>query len=121
MADPALLADENIDGRVVAGLRAAGFEIAWVAEAQPGAHDESVLAMADDAGAILITDDTDFGELVYGRRLVTAGVVLVRLHGLDGQTKTSILEHMLREHGDHLQRAFTVVDRRQIRVRPLPE
>lgn len=63
-----LLADESVDGTVVARLRADGHEVAWIAEDAAGSPDDAVLARAFVEGVVLISADKDFGELVYRHR-----------------------------------------------------
>jgi hypothetical protein len=52
-----LLADENIDGPIVARLRADGHDVVYVAELDPGILDEPVLDDANARSAILLTAD----------------------------------------------------------------
>lgn len=59
------LADESCDFRVVRALRIAGHEVKAVVEAAPGAEDEAILAMAIAEQRIFLTEDRDFGRLVY--------------------------------------------------------
>ena len=73
-----LVADENVGRGIVERLRWDGHSVAWVAELSPGISDEEVLRLAADGPAVLVTEDKDFGELVYRRGLAHAGVVLVR-------------------------------------------
>ena len=47
----------------------------------PGIDDERVLRLADSQGALLLTSDKDFGELVFRQRLLHSGVILFRLAG----------------------------------------
>lgn len=61
-----LLADEGIDKPIVDLLRLSGFDVHYILETHPGAEDEKVLQIANDEKRILITQDKDFGELVYG-------------------------------------------------------
>jgi len=39
--------------------------VLYVAEMEPGITDDTVLERANTNGALLITEDNDFGELVY--------------------------------------------------------
>jgi predicted nuclease of predicted toxin-antitoxin system len=71
-----LLADEGVDAQIVAKLRSKGHDVLYVAEMDPGISDESVLKLANEHGALLITEDKDFGELVYRQGLIYLGVVL---------------------------------------------
>ena len=74
------LADENVHRGIVSGLRAAGHDVAWVAESNPGALDEDVLALARVEDRVLLTFDRDFGELVVLRlRSAGPGVIYLRL------------------------------------------
>lgn len=50
-----LLADENLDKSVVARLRADGHEVLAVAEMKPGIGDDTVLALANERKALLVT------------------------------------------------------------------
>ena len=72
---------------------------------------------ANDALAVLITEDKDFGELVYRQRLVHLGVVLVRLHGLPSTSKARIVSQAVLQHGSELPNAFTVISPGMVRIR----
>lgn len=70
-----LLADENLDRSVIARLRQHGHEVLAVAEMEPGIEDPVVLSRANERNALLVTEDKDFGELVFRQGLVHAGVI----------------------------------------------
>jgi predicted nuclease of predicted toxin-antitoxin system len=65
----------------------------------------------------LITADKDFGELVFRQRLLTHGVILLRLAGVSPQDKASIVLSVIRDHDNELADAFTVVTRSGLRIR----
>jgi len=60
-----------------------------------GIDDKDVLNAANREIALLITADKGFGELVFRQRLVSKGVVLVRLAGLSpsGEGGDGIARH----------------------------
>jgi predicted nuclease of predicted toxin-antitoxin system len=60
-----LLADEGVDKPIVDLLRSSGFDVHYILETYQGAEDETVLQIAHEETRILITQDKDFGELVY--------------------------------------------------------
>lgn len=62
---------------VATGTMSDGWQRNW-----GGAKDDDVLGAAVGDARILITEDKDFGELVYRRRLHHRGVVLVRVDGI---------------------------------------
>ena len=55
---------------------------------KPGIEDEIVLKLANDNGSLLVTQDKDFGELVFRQGLTHWGVILVRLGGLTSDLKS---------------------------------
>lgn len=110
-------ADENIDRSLVGQLRDAGHDVLYATEFDPGADDSTVLAVANERGAIPITDDKDFGELVFRRRLIHAGVILVRLPGLSPLAKCAILMQVVEEHAAELFGKFTVLAPGMARIR----
>jgi predicted nuclease of predicted toxin-antitoxin system len=113
-----LIADENIDRAIVLQLRADGHEVSWICEISPSVSDEVVLEQAILLGAVLITEDKDFGELVYRRKLAHLGVILLRLEGLDSTSKAQLLSDLIRDNSDQLPGAFTVVMPDSVRLRP---
>lgn len=63
---------------MIRALREAGNDVVAIAEIAKGATDEQVLERALSEKRVLITEDRDFGELVYARGRPSAGVILVR-------------------------------------------
>ncbi len=59
------LADESYDFTIVRALSEAGHDVVAVAEGLPRAEDPSVLMRAVNEGRVLLTEDKDFGQLVY--------------------------------------------------------
>jgi predicted nuclease of predicted toxin-antitoxin system len=115
-----LCCDESVDGPIVRALRRDGFEVLYIAEMEPGISDEDVLTAANGRGALLVTGDTDFGELVYRQGRVSAGVVLIRLSGLSAEAKATVVSATFREHRSDLVGAFSVISPGLVRVRRSP-
>ena len=114
------LLDESADFRLALHLRAAGHDVTAIGHDYPSSLDDpEVLAIAHRERRILITDDRDFGELVFERRHSHAGVIFLRLGPVDLATKISRLDHVLSAHAADLDR-FIVVTRRSVRVTWLP-
>ena len=112
-----LVADEGVDHAVVERLRQDGHEVLYVAELSPSAADDEVLQHANTRGAVLLTADKDFGELVFRQGLVHSGVVLLRLAGLTNATKAEIVVEVCRDRTAELVRSFSVVFPGQVRIR----
>jgi predicted nuclease of predicted toxin-antitoxin system len=112
------VADENVDSGIVSALRDAGHAVTYVRELDPGIEDERVLRLAESQGALLLTSDKDFGELVFRQRLLHSEVILFRLAGLPSEIKAQILVSTLATHARELPAAFTVIGPRSLRIRP---
>ena len=115
-----LLADESVDKLIVDKLRQNGHSVLYIAELSPSIDDETVLHQANQNRALLLTQDKDFGELVFRQGLVHTGVVLVRLAGLSPQIKATSVSTVLTNHEDELRGAFSVISPGRVRIRQSP-
>ncbi|HEX5153543.1 MAG TPA: DUF5615 family PIN-like protein [Parafilimonas sp.] len=112
-----LLADEGIDKQIVDALRNAGFDVVYILETNPSADDDFILSLANAQQRILLTQDKDFGELVFRLKQLHYGVVLIRLHGYKPEVKAEITTSVLSQHKNELAKAFTVIQPNAIRIR----
>ena len=115
-----LLADESCAGPVIRALLEAGHDVVAIAEVAKGATDEQVLERALNEKRVLITEDRDFGELVYARGRSSAGVILVRFRSRARQAKPATVVEAVRKLGLRLQDAFTVVEPGRVRISNRP-
>jgi Domain of unknown function (DUF5615) len=97
-------------------LRAAGHDVTAVAEAAPGAPDDKVIALAHKQRRILITEDKDFGQLVFAAAASTSGVIYVRYPMRYRSTLGVDLLRLVDERGGALNGAFAVVEPGRIRI-----
>ena len=109
--------DESADARLAMHLRRLGHDATLVAQDyRPGLPDQEVLAIAHREGRILITDDRDFGELVFRHRQAHAGVIYFRLSTTVLAVRSARLDAVLTHHPHELDQ-FLVVTDRSVRVR----
>jgi predicted nuclease of predicted toxin-antitoxin system len=71
-----LLADENVHANVVRTLREKGFNLEWVKESSKGASDVCILQRSDINMLVLVTNDGDFGELIFHKGFPTPYAIL---------------------------------------------
>ena len=112
-----LLADEGVDKPIVDALRNNGFDVVYILETNRGADDEVILAMANTDKRLLLTQDKDFGELVFRLKKIHYRVILIRLEGYTPTSKADIVINMLIKYQDELIRSFTVIQPNAIRIR----
>ena len=113
------LLDECCDASLVAALREDGHDIFYVAEKMPSAIDEDVLQRAFVEERVVITEDKDFGELVYRLRLPARGVILLRFEIGEEVLKLHRLQQTIHSEGDRFDRVFVVIEATKTRFRPL--
>ena len=114
------IVDECIDAGTVAHLRAAGHDVVYMAEIAPRDSDTEVTARAQAEARLLLTEDKDFGDLVFRRGRSVPGVVLLRIdpamHGL----KRARLDATISRFGERMLGRYTVVEEARFRSRALP-
>jgi predicted nuclease of predicted toxin-antitoxin system len=111
------LVDECTGTSVVACLRDEGHDAVAVVEVMPEADDEEILARAVSEGRIVVTNDKDFGELVYRSGWEHRGVVLLRLRDEQAENKVRMMKVALAQVGERLRNHYVVVTEAGIRVR----
>lgn len=112
-------ADECFDGRIVAALLASGADVASAAALAQGASDVDVLAAGYTASRVVLTEDKDFGALVFKDDRANAGVVLVRVDKISDADAVALAASIL-ALSDHGRGAFTTIDLKGQRVRQVP-
>jgi predicted nuclease of predicted toxin-antitoxin system len=110
------IVDESTGVVVARWLRSLGHDVLSIREDSPGMVDEEILTLAVRENRVVITNDKDFGDLVFRDGQVHRGVILLRLADDRTPAKIAALERLLAELPDDLQECFVVVTERGIRV-----
>lgn len=113
------LADENIHADLVEWLRSAGHDVTYAAEAMSGDTDEILLATARREKRILVTDDKDFGELVFHRKVASQGILLIRLSSPRIGDRLRRIQAVWTTIEAHLEGRFVVIGDKKVRIRPI--
>ncbi len=110
-----IVADESVDFRIVTQLRERGLQVYSISEQVPSSKDEVVLKFAYDNGALLLTEDKDFGELVFRLRMPHAGVLLVKIENAQ-QKIPLVVETVIRNYSGMIDK-FSVIDGSKLRIK----
>ena len=105
---------------VVRALREAGHDVLAINEIARGAADDQALDLAFQEGRVLITEDGDFGELVYSYARPSAGVILLRFPSRARQSKATTVVDAVSKLGSGLDRKFVVIEPGRIRISSRP-
>lgn len=111
-----LVADENCDFSLVIDLRSAGYDLVSVSEHMAGADDETVIDFARSERRLLITEDKDFGQLVFAAARENSGVILIRYPASARSALTAAVLKLLSDNGDNLYSRFAVLEPGRVRV-----
>jgi len=85
-----------------------------------GEDDEEVIRIANEENRILITNDKDFGELVFRKKNQHKGVILLRLEDERGANKIAVLKKVLEKYENSLPGHFFVVTETTVRITGKP-
>ena len=116
------LIDECLPARMAELLRAAGHDCTHVYELGLGGQpDEQIMATADRENRILISADTDFGELLANAPVLAPSVILLRRTDKQARSLTAVVLANLGQVTDDLAAgALIVISDTRIRARRLP-
>ena len=114
-----IIADEGLNANYIRALREIGYEVEWIQEIHHGLDDLSIIQYAKEKGAILITEDKDFGEWVFAHKVSSLTIILLRYDKKDFEKILSYLVETLSEIYDHKEIEFIAINRNKVRRRKL--
>ncbi|HEY5315406.1 MAG TPA: DUF5615 family PIN-like protein [Pirellulales bacterium] len=117
-----LILDQGLPRSAVKHLAAAGIAAEHVGDlGLAGAADGTILALAQQQQAIVVTLDADFHHLLAASRASSPSVVRIRVEGLKGDQLAAILVQVIAIAGAELSSGAVIsVTEGRIRVRSLP-
>ena len=118
MSSLRFLVDVNAGIAVAASLRDGGHDVVFVGELDWCMPDIEMLSLASQEQRIIVTMDTDFGDLVYQSQQPHAGVLLLRMPGASREEKVRVVQEIVSRYGDQLPSHFCVYRQGRLRVRP---
>ena len=113
------LVDECIHSAIVERLRGSGHDVLYAAETARQSADSWLLQRASDDQRILVTDDKDFGEMVFRRERESCGIVLFRIPPSQWPLKWKQLEGAIADYGESLAKRYTVIEPGRVRSQAL--
>ncbi|MHB0876976.1 MAG: DUF5615 family PIN-like protein [Anaerolineae bacterium] len=107
--------DECTGPTVAKWLREQGHDVLSIYDTHRGASDDEVLALAVSQSRVIITNDKDFGEMVYRRRMQHAGLVLLRLADERAASKVDVISRLLAQYADRIPGRYVVATESGVR------
>lgn len=113
-----IVIDECVEYEIVGLLRQNNMPVLSIMESYRGIKDIDVLQIATTQAAFLLTEDKDFGELVFRLKLPHTGILLVRFpNGYDPDLKAEKVVRTILEKFEEIENCFSVLDEHRLRVR----
>ncbi len=109
------LADVNVEKAIVDYLLESGYDVKWIPDYDCEILDENLLNLANVEKRILITNDKDFGELIFLQKKLSAGIILIRVKGQRAQDKVRLIKKLLQNYKNKLLKHFIVITKKSIR------
>jgi len=113
------IVDESVEYRLVIFLRNLHYNVLSVAEKFSGLDDRTILQIANKEKRILITNDKDFGNLIYKFNFHYYGVILFRLDEENYQIKIQRLTWLLKKFKHKIKNHFIVIKKNKVRFTAL--
>jgi predicted nuclease of predicted toxin-antitoxin system len=110
-----ILVDECTGPAVAKWLRGNGHEVFSVFDEGKGMEDGEVLTKALAEDRIVITNDKDFGEMVFREHREHHGVILMRLNDERLANKIEVLRQLLSTYSERLPDQFVTVTETKVR------
>ncbi|EMJ90040.1 DUF5615 family PIN-like protein [Leptospira meyeri] len=114
-----LLADENVDYRLIKLLRNEGHKVLSVLEESKGITDLQVIELAKKIDGIILTLDKDFGEWVFAHKEYSNGIIFLRYNPKDFKEIFNSLNILLNKNSLELNGKFVVLSKNKIRIRDI--
>lgn len=114
-----IIADENIDYRIIESLRENGIEVFSVFEELRGIKDAEIIEMCQRTGFVILTEDKDFGEWVFAHKKVNISVILLRYQFTETAEITKALINVINGKSYTIQGRFTTLTKSKIRQREI--
>jgi predicted nuclease of predicted toxin-antitoxin system len=109
------LVDECTGPAVAAWLNQQGHDVFSVYDQWPGASAGDLLDLAYRDDWMLITNDRDFGELIFREGRPHRGVIFLRLDDERAANKIRVLGQLLSNYASQLPNQFVVVTQTHVR------
>lgn len=109
--------DECTGTKVSLWLKSLGFDIFSVSLDGIGMKDSEIIEKAKNENRVILTNDKDFGELIFKNNIPHKGVIFLRLDDETSTNKILVLDNFFKNHF-HLinNESFIVVTETSIRL-----
>jgi predicted nuclease of predicted toxin-antitoxin system len=111
--------DECIGASLVTELRNRGHDVVWAQDNHATLPDVQILAFATRENRVVITEDRDFGTLVFGKRQPAIGIIIVHISDfrIPAAELAMLVADVIAEHRGALVGCFLTIEPGRVRTR----
>src|SRR2546430_14204310 len=114
-----IIADENIEQYWISLLRNSGYEVLSIRELHPGIADNEVVNIGKAYNGLLLTEDKDFGELVFAHDIKGLSIVFLRYHQPNYSEVETALMGIIKTYYKSGQHYFITITASTVRIRSI--
>lgn len=114
-----IVADKNLERYWVQLLRSKGYEVLSISETHPQMPDNEVARTVGLAKGILITEDKDFGALIFAHGAPGVTVIFLRYEQPRYELIEQQLLHTIEKYKDSGEPYFITITEHKVRVRSI--
>ncbi len=113
------LVDNSSGKKIADALKSHKFDVIYAGDSLPEAEDEHILEKAEKENRILVTNDKDFGELIFRHERPSSGVILFRLRIDFPDNRIKVLLNLIDKFGTKLRKNFIVASEDKFRFKEI--
>ncbi len=114
-----IIADENLHQQFVNDLLADGFAVQSVRAIQVGMDDRDIAKWVLERNCLLITEDKDFGELIFAHKIQRITIVFLRYKKEELTTIRETLRKIIAEYYPKEGNFFITITGKKVRITAL--
>jgi len=114
-----IIADENIFDIIISALEAEGYDVLSIKNSTlRGISDYDISSLSIDPPRIIVTEDKDFGDIVFLEKKQVTGVILLRYKSTERpEIITKLIAFLKLETLETLTNKFVTISLNGIRIR----
>ncbi len=114
-----IIIDENVDKHITKQLHNTDYQIFLIREYNAGISDKDVIEIAKSKKGIVITEDKDFGELVFSHDIKGCSVIFLRYDKSDYKKIIQNIIIVLKNYYYNPEHFFITITTQKIRIRKI--
>ena len=115
-----IIADENIDNKIIQEIEKLKIKVISIAKIYSGISDKEVINISKiNNPSIILTEDKDFGELIFAHKIKNLSIIFLRYKYSETQKIIKILQKLITEELHNLVGKYTTITSTKIRIRKI--